>query len=275
MGNLPTSTRRHTRDTLRVAAYLEEAGEDPAKSCDTLLSHNIRYVALRQVWTGNICNLPDTACQKLRKILTDKDMTAILIASDLGQVPADSLSVISEEEIDHAFNLASYFKAPFIRIGIGTISSGDCISVIDQWMSRITAKAISANITPVLEISNKLHINSPSGLANQLLKHRRWKIIYDPVQLILDKNQDPFVKYWTLLKSSVIAIDVRDLKIGRGFKPVGFGDAKIDYTIRDSLGNNYRGWYLMEPSLGRRHGSALTKQDTFQMALDAFDTILE
>ena len=32
--------------------------------------------------------LADTACQKLRKIITDKDMTVIMIASDLGDEAA-------------------------------------------------------------------------------------------------------------------------------------------------------------------------------------------
>jgi len=264
---IPTKPGR-VRDTLRVASYLEEAGEDPSISCDNLLGFGIHYIALKHIWTGNIG-------QKLRKIITDKDMTVIMIASDLGDEAANNLSRISESRIDHIFNLAAYFKAPMVRIGIGKQCQQECTSLVDEWMSKISAKAISANITPVCEITFDSYFDTPSALANQFRKHKRWKLLYDPAQFILRKNQNPFVKYWTLLKSSVAAIDVRDLKIGKGFKPAGFGDSKIDYTVKDAIGNGYNGWYIMEPSFGRRHGDAHTKQETFQMALDAFDALIE
>jgi len=274
-GETVQSRSGRTRDTLRVAAYLEEVGEDPATSCGNLLEFRIPYVALKHVWTGNVDSLPDNAYQRLRKTISEHEMTVVLIASDLGSDPADSLSKIGESRIDHVFNLASYFKSPFVRIGIGTECSQKCATAIDEWMAKISTKAIKANVTPLLEITHNTYINTPSGVANLLLKHKRWKILYDPVQFILRQNQDPFVKYWTLLKNSVSAIDVRDLKIGKGFKPSGFGNSRIDLTIKDAIGSGYQGWYIMEPSLGRRHGDALTKKDTFKMALDAFDAIIE
>lgn len=275
MGGEATQSGRRVRDTLRVAAYLEEAGEEPAKSCDTLLGFGIPYVVLRHIWTGNITGLTDSSYHKLREIILERDMTVIMVASDLGGEPADSLHKVSEEKIDHVFNLAQYFKAPFVRIGIGTKCNGECVSLIDDWMGKISTKAIAANVTPLLEVTNDSHISSPSGIANQFLKHKRWKLLYDPVQFILRQNQDPFVKYWTLLKNNVAAIDVRDLKIGKGFKAAGHGNSKIDLTIKDALGSGYQGWYIMEPSFGRRHGDALTKHDTFKLALDAFDAIIE
>jgi len=275
MGRETIPSRGRARDTLRVASYLEEVGEDPATSCDNLLELGIPYIALKHVWTGNIGTLSDIAYQKLRKIISDREMTVILIASDLGDEPADRLDQISESKIDHIFNLASYFKAPMIRIGIGKQCAQDCTSAIDRWMDKISTKAISANVTPVYEITHDSAITAPSGVANQLAKHKRWRILYDPAQFILRQKQNPFIKYWTLLKSSVEAIDIRDIKIGKGFKPAGHGDSKIDYAVKDAINSGYKGWYIMEPSFGRRHGSALTKKDTFKMALNAFDVLVE
>jgi hypothetical protein len=210
---------------------------------------------------------------KLRTILTDEEMTVILISSELGNIDAKDLMRITDQEIQKVFNIVSYFKAPMVRISAGTKTPHDCSSVIDEWMNRITEAAIAANVTPILEITQDSYLFTPVDVASQLNKHRRWKLLYDPAQFVLRQKLDPFVKYWSLLKNFTIAIDVRDIKIGRGFKPAGFGDTRIELTIKDSL-NGYSGWYIMEPSLGRRHGTSVTKEDTFQMALDAFDNIL-
>jgi len=261
------------RDLLKVAVYLEEVSEDPLVACQVLRSHSIPYVALKHVWSNNIESLSDDTYVKLRQILEDEDMTPILLAPKLGSIPAHELTRITNDQIQKIFNLVTYFKTPIVRISTGLKSPQDCNTIIDDWMTRITEYAISANVIPVLEITHDSYLFSPVDIADKLNKHKKWKLLYDPAQFILRQKMNPFTKYWSLLKQNVVAIDVRDIKIGRGFKPAGFGDAKIDMTIKDSL-NNYRGWYIIEPSLGRRHGSAVKKEDTFKLALDAFENII-
>ena len=94
-------------------------------------------------------------------------------------------------------------------------------------MDNIKHIAISYNVVPLLEVTSDSYYSSSSDVAVLLSKHLKWRLLYDPVQLIMKRAQDPFVRFWTLLKNRVAAIDVRDHKIGRGFKPVGFGDSKI------------------------------------------------
>jgi hypothetical protein len=118
------------------------------------------------------------------------------------------------------------------------------------------------------------HHTQPAQVATLLSRFRRWRLLYDPVQLIIRQNQDPFLRYWTLLKSFTAAIDIRDFKIGYGFKPAGFGDAKISQTIQDVLKSDYKGWCFLEPSLGRRFGSATSKAETFKMALEALGVLM-
>jgi len=275
MGETSSISGSSNRRLLRVAAYLEEAGEDPETACDNLLELDIPYIALKQVWTDNIGRIPDPACQKLQKVIQSKKMTVIMLATELGEVSADELKSVRDEEIERIFNRAAYFQAPFIRIGIGKSCSVDCHDEVNEWMNRITHKAIQYNVTPVIEITHNSFVDKPSDIATILLTHKRWKLLYDPAQYILRKKQDPFIKYWTLLKSNTAVIDVRDLKIGKGFKAPGFGDSRIGDTIKDAIDSNYDGWYVIEPSLGRRHGSALSKKETFTQAVSAFDVLLE
>ena len=263
------------RDNLKLAAYLEEAGEEPEASCRTLANNKIHYVVLRHCWTGNVCGISDTGHQKLTTIVHDHDLTVICVASELGQTDAGQLARISDENIDRVMNICAYYKAPMVRVYVGNKSASNVGDAISDWMGRVSEKCIASSITPVLEVTPESHIYQPHQIAKLLATYKHWQLLYDPVQFILRQNQDPFIKYWTLLKDRTGAIDIRDLKIGKGFKPPGFGDSKIGMTIKDALDSAYKGWFFLEPSLGRRHGQALTKSDTFQYALEGLDIILQ
>lgn len=260
---------------LKLAAYLDEAGEEPEASCKTLSEFNIHYTVLRHCWTGNICDLSDAGHQKLTTITNDHDITVVCVASELGNIDAHLLSNISDTQVDKVFNICAYYKASYIRIYIGNKSSEDSDGIINDWLKRISEKSIEFGVTPLVEITPQSHIYKPSDVAKLLADHSRWQLLYDPVQFILRQNQDPFVRYWTLLKGRTGAIDIRDLKIGRGFKPSGFGDSRIDLTIKDALQSSYKGWFFFEPSLGRRHAEAVTKRDTFQHAIDGLTMIIQ
>jgi len=257
---------------LKLAAYLDEAGEDPETGCATLKSLGIPYLALRHVWTSNVCAATDQSCQTLKALFKSHELTVIMVASELGQVPANTLSSIPKESIDRVFDVASYFGASYIRIYTG-LEAPDADKHVRDWLHMITERSISANITPLLEISHASSIYRPVDVVQWLNKFKRWKLLYDPAQLIIRQSQDPFIRYWTLLKQYVGAIDIHDFKIGHGHKPIGFGDTKIQATLNDANTTNFGGWYFLEPALGRKHGSALTRSETFKTAFEALDAI--
>ncbi len=259
---------------LKLAVYLDEAGTEPGAACKALNEHNINYVVIRYGWGDkNICEVPDHGCEQLRSLLESHNLATVAIASDLGNTQTSQLAQIPLASIKRAFSLVTYFKAAFIRVyagtGLGTIAD------IDAWMSTITEQCISANCVPLLEVTPESLLMQPTDLAALLHKHRRWKLLYDPVQFILKRNQNPHLKYWTLLKNYTSAIDVRDFKVGRGFKPPGYGDSRILETVQDALASRYTGWFFVEPSLGRRYGNATTKSDTLKLSLETLQPFAE
>jgi sugar phosphate isomerase/epimerase len=263
------------RNTLKLAAYLDEAGEDPDRGCKTLNEAGIFYAALRHTWTGNVCGISDTGHQRLAKILKDHDITVVMVASELGKVDSQQLARIGEDQIDRVISVCQYYRAPMLRVYIGQENPNTKKEEVEAWMQRVSDRCLHNGITPLLEIVPGAQIHSAPEVAQLLSNNKHWKLLYDPVALILKQNIDPFIRYWTLLKQYAAAIDIRDMKIGKGFKPPGFGDSRIGMTVADALGNRYAGWFIMEPSLGRRHGTAVTKSDTFKNALEGLDHILE
>lgn len=261
-------------DKLKLAAYLDEAGEDPASACRVLADNKFNYVVLRHAWSGNICDVNDKVCSALRKCLTEHNLSVVAIVSDLGRVSTVELNHTPKEKIDRLFNLASYFQTGMVRIHAGVRAKNTDEEAITDWMASITDRCLSAGVVPLYEIGDDSVVREPAEVAKFLSRFRRWRLLYDPVQLIIKQNQDPFSRYWTLLKASTAAVDLRDFKIGHGFKPAGFGDARIRLTVDEGLKGDYKGWYFFEPSLGRRYGSAVTKADTFKLALEALENIV-
>lgn len=258
--------------TLKLAAYIDEAGEDPESACKLLNKLHIHYAVIRQAWTHNISNLSDRGCKKLKNILSENNISPIALVTKVGEVLATELI---NQNVNKVFDLAGYFNTQLVRVQIGTKIRQDANQFIEYWLNHVQQLAISRNIIPIFEITDESHYKSPSEIVTILNKFSRWKLLYDPAQLILKQNQDPFVKFWTLLKSNVAAIDVCDFKIGKGFKPVGFGDSKILLTMADAVNTNYKGWFFFEPCLGRRYGSYLTREDTFVMAYEALESNLQ
>lgn len=263
-------------DKIKVAAYLDEAGDDLVNACLTLVDCGIPYVVLRYAYGGkNICDSTDQNCQNLKRLVNESDLSVIGIASDLGKVNASSLLDTNHDDIDRVMHIANYFNASFVRIHAGLKTRDNASTIIDKWMTLIVEKCISHNLLPLLEITHDSYYNQPADVAMLLSKYQKWRLLYDPVQLILKRNINPFVKYWSLLKNRVEAIDIRDYKIGKGYKSPGFGDAKITETVRDAINSGYKGWAILEPSLGRRYGSAYSKKDTFKFAYDGLQRIIE
>lgn len=256
---------------LKFATYLDEAGEEPASSCINAKLFGFNYVALRHMWSSNVSTLNDTSCLTLMKLLKDNDLTPILLASEIGLVPASSL-LSNKSAIDRLFDIAYYFKTPMIRIYVGNYERNSGSAVRD-WMAYIQEKSILANITPMLEVTHGSSLFNPVDLVQTMQSFKRWKIIYDPAQFIIKQAQDPFVRYWALIKSYVAMIDIHDFKIGHGHKPPGYGDTKLVETLNDAIVSLPECWYVMEPALGRKYGQALTKLEVFKLALDALDAL--
>jgi sugar phosphate isomerase/epimerase len=193
-----------------------------------------------------------------------------MLASELGAVSPDALMKTKEERIKRTFDIASYFGVKMIRIFVGD-SQAD-VEATSKWMAMIDERSLAADITPVVEITHGSALFQPTVASRLLGLHKRWRLLYDPAQLVMKRAQDPFVKYWTLLKSRVAAIDVHDYKIGHGHKPVGYGDGKLALTLADAA-SWFGGWYLFEPALGRSYGKAMTKVQTFRLALEALEAL--
>lgn len=254
--------------SFKIAAYLDEAGDNPELACETLNRNDIPYIALRNAYGRNICESSDDICKKLKKLFTSNNISPVCIISNLSveQQPTD-------KQIQRIFDIASYYDAEAVCISLDLeqIMSPETVDFI----LAITGFAIKNAVLPIIEPC--AGFRQPNDYIDNLvefLKQRQeWKVLYDPVKLILKKKIDPFKCYWPYIKDRAHAVDVRDYIVGRGFKPPGLGDSKI----MDVLLSNFNGWLFIEPNLGKKYGKAIGKSQTFDLAwqclIDNYDQL--
>jgi hypothetical protein len=259
---------------IKLAAYLDEAGDDPAKSCEVLVSKNISGVCLRRAWCRDISSMPDNALGILDSTLSQHKLISVLMCTEIGCVPLEKLA---EEEVrlTRAMQVCKYLKCKSIRIGLGLPSTSGTNYHFERWIATAMAFSVSYDISLLFEPDYDSHVSQPAAVAIFLNKHRRFSLLYDPAVLIMRTRIDPFVKFWSLLKSRVSFIDIHDYKIGDAAKPAGYGNGQLDLTVSDAIASKFSGWFCLEPGLGKRYGDISGKEKTFLHAYDSFESLLQ
>ena len=259
---------------VKLAVYTDEIFDDPDKAGELLASKKITGVCLRRGWCRDIYNMPDNAISILDGILHKHNLTPVLLHTEIGCINPNQLAA-EEPKLVRAMQICKYLKCKAVRIGVGTMSDKDDNELIQKWLSTASGLSISYDIQLLFEPETNSSYNQAAAIAILLNKFRRLNLLFDPALLVMRAKTNPFVKFWSLLKSRITFIDVHDFKTGDATKPAGFGDAQLDVIVADALASNFSGWFCLEPGLGRRYGDATTKDKTFLRAFDAFEALLQ
>lgn len=259
-----------------LAIYLDELSDDPLQACAFAKALDFKYVVLRQLWSTNTGSASDQACQRLAGALRKNGLQPIMIASECGLEPADQLP-IPDQAAARAILIAAYFRVKFIRFFVGkAVFNTSARARIDQWMYALSEQCGRVNIKPILEVDQKSHIFTGHLVVDLLNAHPGWGYLYDPVQLVAAQKQDPYERYWLVLKAKVSAVDLHDVKIGRGFVTVGNGDcywAKTAIDIKATKSDNR--WYFVEHGLGLQHRASMNKFQYAQQAITAINQLFK
>jgi len=259
---------------IRLAAYLDEIDDDPDKAGQLLTSKHIQGVCIRRAWCRDISSMPDNAIGILSTILTKHQLIPVLLHTEIGCVSPEKL-IDEEPKLIRAMQICKFLKCKSLRIGFGQSTTSNAIEQINRWLTTSSSLSISYDLSLILEPTFDCYHNQPASIAILFNKFKRINLLYDPALLIARSKINPFIKFWSLLKSRVSFIDIHDFKTGNSAKPAGYGDAQLDILIADAIACNFSGWFCLEPNLGRRYGNFTTKKDTFLYAFDAFEALLQ
>ena len=262
-------------DDLRLAVYLNEAGDDPTKAAALLKKHNIKHVCLRQAWGRDIFRMTDEACGLVRDILIENKLKPVLLTSTIGDTAIQD-TIDHSADLDKALMICSFLGCPALQVSLGIAAKSDMNQkYLLRWMEIVANKCLSANIKPVFEIDYRHCVSSPAEIVNILKKFGSWSILYDPAQLIAKRKIQPFTKYWSLLRDRISHFDIHDYTPGAGPRAPGHGDGQIDLTLNDAVISGFKGWYCLEPGMGRRYNDISGRAEVFEYALEGFKALFK
>jgi sugar phosphate isomerase/epimerase len=269
-------------DLVKLAAYLEDAHEDPLLAAGILKANGIYHVGLKYVWNTPIYEISDDNIARVNSTLQQNDIRPVIMYTELGMENSRDLESIKQADLVKAFNIAAYFKINIIRFGVGyreyqkyNVGYIDNVEAVTAWMKRVQSLAIEYGVVPVMDLYNSSYLAKPEDIHNFLEKFTKWKLLFDPAQPLIRSNVDIVDKYWHPLKKYVVALELHDFKTGYGHKPVGFGDAQVSSILKDCENESFDGWYILKPSLGRVYGECKTRSEVFSLAHQTLKSLLE
>jgi hypothetical protein len=241
--------------------------------CDDSIESSIKSIKKKQINSMSILNingkyisdLPDDTLLKIRSMLSGTSVHAIKIDIGFKSIP-------TEINIDKQLSVAKFFGASRIVIGINNNIFGTDES-LKQYASLIADKCVSLALVPMIELSSDMMVRSPDDMITFISRYKKIKLLYDPCRFMERANTQPYIKWWGKIKAYVDSIIVRDFKTGFGFSPAGHGDTRIIETVEEFIqagGSNL----IFKPSLGRRYGSVIGKNATFDLGYDIFNNWL-
>ena len=264
----------------KLAAYLDELSGDTTEACQLAAAAGFKSVCLKKAWNVGIgtatgTGATDAQCQRHKEQLSKNGLNAQMVHTDIGDVPAEQL-LDHLETAKRAIDIANFFGAKHIRFGTGNkpLVKEQAAARQQLWFSEIEKLLVGRNITPLLEVTPQGFSQEPAEIAALLNENKKWQLLYDPALLLINRRIDPFVKFWSLLKGRTGAIDLRDLKIGVGPRPVGHGDCRCLETLQDAANSHFDGFLYIEPGLGRRYSNAGTLAKTFAIAMETINQAL-
>ena len=250
---------------LNLSVCIDEYDDNLELSIKSTKTKSVNSMSILNINGKYISDLPDDTLIKIRKMLSGTSIHAIKLDLGFKAIPIES-------SIDAQLSVAKFFGANRVVIGINKSAIGTD-EVLKSYSNQIADKCISLALMPIIELSADMIIESPDDMLSFISRYKKIKLLYDPCRFMERANTQPYSKWWEKIKSYVDSIVVRDFKTGLGFFPAGYGDTKINQTIDEFMlagGRNL----IFKPSLGRRYGSVIGKNATFDLGYDIFNNWL-
>jgi hypothetical protein len=246
---------------LNFSACIDEYDDNLESSIKSIKKKPIDSMSILNINGKYISDLPDDTLLKIKSMLANITVHAIKL--DIG-----FKTTLTDAGIDKQLSVAKFFGASRVIVGIcKNIVSTD--EALKSFTNRIADKCISLALLPIIEMSTEMMIESPDDMVAFISRYKKIKLLYDPCRFMERANTQPYIKWWGKIKTFVDSIVVRDFKTGFGFSPAGHGDTKIIQTVDEFIQAGGRN-LIFKPSLGRRYGSVIGKNATFDLGYDIF-----
>jgi len=262
---------------LKLSAFADEIGPDLDEQIRVCKENAVTHFELRGVYGKNVMDFDPALRAEIKSKLEANGMGVVAIGSPIGKVAIDKPWSEHFDKFKRAVELATYFKAPFIRLFSYYPTGGEGQGPIDphkeEILDRFQQKVEFIKDTPVTMVhENEKGIFGDIGRRCVELmagvNSPKLRSAFDFANFV-QCGEDPS-QNWPLLKPYAVHIHIKDAKRDGQVVPAGQGDGHIPEILKDAWASGYRGFLTLEPHLkvaGHSHGE--TGPDLFKVAADA------
>ena len=273
---------------LKLSAFSDEISPELDEQIRVCRECSVTHFELRGVRGKNVLDFDDALRAEIRSRLESNGLGVVAIGSPIGKVAIDKPWQEHFDKFKRAVELATYFRAPFIRLfsyyPAGGEGKGPLDPIRNEVIDRFRQKVEYVADRPVTLVhENEKGIFGDIGRRcldlMRSVNHPKLRCAFDFANFV-QVGEDPLAN-WPLLKPYTAHIHIKDAKRGVGgvggegtVVPAGEGDGHIPEILKDAWNSEYDGFVSLEPHLkvaGHSHGE--TGPDLFKVAADALKNV--
>jgi sugar phosphate isomerase/epimerase len=254
---------------LHLSIVTDEISQDLEHALQVCQDLEVDTVELREVDGSNIVFHDAASLQRIKSILQQKGFRVCSIASPFLKCPlgpggpavqatetADSEQARQWQILQHSFELADFFDAPFVRT-FSFLRVPDPTSVRDTVL-EVIAEAVQrtekAGLKLILENEHACNIatGAETGWLLERIASSSFGVIWDPGNAA-NLEPRPFPEGYAYVRKRVLHMHVKDMNkqfphVEKAQRYVRIGDGSIDYTgqFRALAADGYNGMISLE-----------------------------
>jgi sugar phosphate isomerase/epimerase len=264
---------------IRLSAFADELGPDPALQFDTLARLGIVEIQLRGAWDKNVLDLSDDELRTLRSEADSRGLGYHAIGSPVGKTRIDAPVDQTLESLKRSANAARVVGCDRIRIfsfyrAPGQTPESIRHAVMDR-MSKMAELARDEGVSLIHENEKDIYGDTAARCLDLAQSVPGISLCFDFANFV-QVDERP-IEAWKALADHVTYFDVKDAIAASGkVVPAGRGDGDVRAILTDALSQGFSDRLNLEPHLstaGQFGGTTSIEQ--FEIAVAALREIIE
>jgi 3-dehydroshikimate dehydratase len=263
-----------------LSGFADEISPDLIEQIRVLGQLKIRYLELRGVWGKNILALDDPEVALVQQSLRHNNIQVSAIGSPIGKIKIDDPFEPHLVSFQRALDVASLFRAPYIRIFSFYVPTGEATRYRGEVMARLSALLQMAKGLPVTllhENESGIYGDTPVRCRDihETLASSQLRATFDPANFVMN-DIHPFTDAYPLLAEWIEYLHIKDgLMSEHRVVPAGQGDGQIRELVFALKARGYNGFASLEPHLAAAGAlSGFSGPELFSQAVGAFRSVL-
>ena len=267
---------------IRLAAFADEIGPQPAEQIRVLRESGIGHVELRGAHGKGVLDLTDAELDAFKRQAHETGLAFSSIGSPIGKDPMDKPIGDVLAALDRAIAVAHRVGAPHIRVFGFFVDRGDNFdqysATVESHLRAMAERAADGGV--ILQLENEVVVYNDTWQRNlqlfEAIDSPAMRAAFDFANYAL-AGQKPFDDCWPPIKPWLGNLQIKDLDgSNRENTTAGDGVGQIPEILADAIGDGFDGFVTLEPHLfGTTRFKGVNREACFRASADALKRVLE